>query len=48
MKSTIDYKQLHLTPIEELIDADFGKPGIPERKTFDESAKRFADGHCGN
>ena len=36
MKTTIDYKQLHLTPIEELIDADFGKPGTAERKEFDE------------
>ena len=43
MKATIDYKRLHLTPIEELIDADFGKPGTPERKTFDESAQRFVD-----
>ena len=45
MKATIDYKQLHLTPIEELIDADFGKPGTPERKAFDESAQRFVDEH---
>ena len=45
MKTTIDYKQLHLTPIEELIDADFGKPGTPERNEFDESAKRFVDEH---
>ena len=43
MKSTIDYKRLHLTPIEELIDADFGKPGTPERNAFDESAQRFVD-----
>ena len=43
MKSTIDYKRLHLTPIEELIDADIGKPGTPERKAFDESAQRFVD-----
>ena len=43
MKSTIDYKHLHLTPIEELIDADFGKPGTPERNAFDESAQRFVD-----
>lgn len=43
MKTTIDYKQLHLTPIEELIDADFGKPGTAERKEFDESAQRFVD-----
>ena len=45
MKATIDYEQLHLTPIEELIDADFGKPGTPERNEFDESAKRFVDEH---
>ena len=45
MKTTIDYKQLHLTPIEELIDADFGKPGTPERNAFDESAQRFVDEH---
>ena len=43
MKSTIDYKRLYLTPIEELIDADFGKPGTPERKIFDESAQRFVE-----
>lgn len=43
MKSTIYYKHLHLTPIEELIDADFGKPGTPERNAFDESAQRFVD-----
>ena len=43
MKTTIDYKQLRLTPIEELIDADFGKPGTAERKEFDESAQRFVD-----
>lgn len=43
MKIATDYKHLHLPPIEELIDADFGKPGIPERKSFDESAKRFVD-----
>ena len=43
MKTTTDYKLLHLTPIEELIDADFGKPGTPERKAFDESANRFVD-----
>ena len=43
MKATIDYKRLHLTPIEELIDADIGKLGTPERKTFDESAQRFVD-----
>ena len=43
MKATIDFKQLHLTPIEELIDADFGKPGTPERNAFDESAQRFVD-----
>lgn len=41
MKTTIDYKRQHLTPIEELIDADFGKPGTPKRKAFDKSAKRF-------
>ena len=45
MKATIDYKRLHLTPIEELIDADFEKPGTPERNEFDESAKRFVDEH---
>ena len=45
MKATIDYKRLHLTPIEEWIDADFGKPGTPERNEFDESAKRFVDEH---
>ena len=43
MKTTLDYKQLHLTPIEELIDADFGKPGTPERNAFDESAQHFVD-----
>ena len=43
MKATIDYKRLHLTPIEELIDTDFGMPGTPERNAFDESAKRFVD-----
>ena len=45
MKATIDYKRLHLTPIEELIDADFGKTGTRERNEFDESAKRFVDEH---
>lgn len=43
MKATIDYKRLHLTPIEELIDADFGKPGTAKRKEFDESAQQFVD-----
>ena len=43
MKTTIYNKRLHLTPIEELIDADFGKPGTPERKAFDESAQRFVE-----
>ena len=43
MKATIDYKRLHLTHIEELIDDDFGKPGTPERNAFDESAQRFVD-----
>ena len=43
MKATIDYKRLHLTPLEELIDDDFGMPGTPERKTFDESAQRFVE-----
>ena len=43
MKATIDYERLHLTHIEELNDADFGKPGTPERNEFDESAQRFVD-----
>ena len=43
MKATIDYKRLHLTPLEELIDADFGMPGTPERNAFDESAQRFVE-----
>lgn len=43
MKATIDYKRLPLTQIEELIDADFGKPGTPKRKSFDESAQRFVE-----
>ena len=43
MKTIIYNKRLHLTPIEELIDADIGKPGTPERNAFDESAQRFVD-----
>ena len=43
MKSTIYYKHLHLTRREELIGADCGKPGTPERNAFDESAQRFVD-----
>ena len=43
MNATTDYQQLHLTPIDELIDADIGKPGTPERNAFDESAQRFVE-----
>lgn len=37
------YRKLNLTSIWELIDEDFGKPGTPERNSFDESAQRFVE-----
>ena len=37
-------KRLHLTPIEDLIDEDFGKIGTPERAHFDSECDAFIIG----
>ena len=39
-----EMKRLHLTPIEELIDEDFGKAGTPERASFDSECDAFIIG----
>lgn len=39
-----EMKRLHLTPIEDLIDEDFGKIGTPERAHFDSECDAFIIG----
>ena len=39
-----EMKRLHLTPIEDLIDEDFGKIGTPERASFDSECDAFIIG----
>ena len=39
-----EMKKLHLTPIEDLIEEDFGKVGTPERALFDSDCDSFIIG----
>ena len=39
-----EMKKLHLTPIEDLIEEDFGKVGTPERALFDSECDTFIIG----
>lgn len=36
-----DLKELHLTPLEDLIMEDFGTPGTSERAQFDKACDEF-------
>lgn len=36
-----DLKELHLTPLEDLIMEDFGAPGTSERVQFDKECDEF-------